>query len=1210
MMSTPAELYLATTNDVISNTHAIPIRYHLFQDDHKDEPLSIGTHCYIIFKDRRHPTYLVSALITNVDCVNEEYTVQRINDNEFETYPWHHIVIDYNKQIHSVNIGQHKQKILSLRNTPQQPVPSPSPSPKPNHKRKRKRDPQTETQPNKKRKLNNNHVQNTSNPTPDTSRANVITTVAQPYFPIPHPYYRQNALLKWKPKVASPDGGWDVGRIVDFNMDCATIYIQNTYRCGTKDDESEDVFEVSNWQSFVDEREAQFIDDMCLYRLYSSILYWWDRPGCGSVCEDTIEGLDYGARDDLIYGITGGKKKKKTNRKPMKLVWCNKDGIFAANVRNRITMSKYIAKNKAIKRKKINTMKTKLNLKPSKVLDCVVIGAGMAGCTARWALKACGHEYKVKVLEAQDYIGGRLKQYSFPSKTVCDTLNNEEFEMPSVSVELGAAFLSGSGKDNRFWNWLQRKERYVCTDWGGYNNGWWNGDSFIDAAMGEFVDNGVIERIKAICDDIQTLCCKLLMPLQDMAVVDALEYLKRRIPRAQLFDDATQSETYFYAIYDKYKILSANWVGPQGLWQQQQTVELRNLDFEALYVFLSKVFANKKRGKKWLRAVEQLIVDYYGDNTNIKTENMSCQIDAEHKEMDVVDSEATESEESNSVTLSPLPTPAQEAPVELPSHVNWDEIVRYDVSAFGERVPFQYKFGYKDVLVRDIIHPPLEEEAGELQRTSGLSELDYERFREALQHLGDCNLFSYHLYFLRSDEKWKNNSKVQELLLRFKEDLDTFDAIIADFKNILYGKNTKIEHETSNAYHMNRKRMPAQNKTHVEANGTANTMDDAPPPPPPPAAKEEEKVGEFKQTVFDEALALNPEAPQVGDGFIVGGYSQVLEAFVSEKDRKDIKLNHKVTSVERYKDGVSAVRGIDLVSGKPFCLYSRFVVCSVPLGVLKLTVHEDTTEEYNGGILFKPALSAAKQEAIRCMGMGVENKVYLRFTHCFWPRDKPYFQSIQHPEYRFINLSYDKFKLDANTNVLCSMIPPNVAKKWHKSNPAQELRIIWDVLRVLKEMFKERCAENNDDDACTQYARFISTMNHGTENDDQQNECKKEEHEDMKVDPTQDTQRVCTLSDKATEGVPALLRMLVDYKVTDWEHNLFTRGSYSYLPKGAIYTHCKSLQTYDGNGVYLCGEATSVARFECVDGAHETGFSVAKQIHKQLQKRTQNTKHK
>merc|ERR1712130_508169 len=93
--------------------------------------------------------------------------------------------------------------------------------------------------------------------------------------------------------------------------------------------------------------------------------------------------------------------------------------------------------------------------------------------------------------------------------------------------------------------------------------------------------------------------------------------------------------------------------------------------------------------------------------------------------------------------------------------------------------------------------------------------------------------------------------------------------------------------------------------------------------------------------------------------------------------------------------------------------------------------------------------------------------------------------------------------------------------------------------------------------------------------------------------------------DRAAEDDKAvldLLQILVDYKVTDWGHNLFTRGSYSYLPKGAVYSHCKALQKYDGNGVYFCGEATSVDGFECVDGAHETGFKVAREIHKGLQR--------
>eukprot|EP00483_Globobulimina_turgida_P007923 UN07939 len=159
------------------------------------------------------------------------------------------------------------------------------------------------------------------------------------------------------------------------------------------------------------------------------------------------------------------------------------------------------------------------------------------------------------------------------------------------------------------------------------------------------------------------------------------------------------------------------------------------------------------------------------------------------------------------------------------------------------------------------------------------------------------------------------------------------------------------------------------------------------------------------------------------------------------------------------------------------------------------------------------------------------------------------------------------------------MIPPTMGKKWYWQHPAQELRIVWDVLRVLNQMFKVR--ENGDDDMVVV-----------------DNEEKKVENINGHVS---DLQRECVLLND-TEEICELLQMLVDYKVTDWEHNIFTRGSYSYLPKGAIYTHCKALQKYDGNGVYFCGEATSIEGFECVDGAHETGFNVAKEIHKPLQK--------
>ena len=58
------------------------------------------------------------------------------------------------------------------------------------------------------------------------------------------------------------------------------------------------------------------------------------------------------------------------------------------------------------------------------------------------------------------------------------------------------------------------------------------------------------------------------------------------------------------------------------------------------------------------------------------------------------------------------------------------------------------------------------------------------------------------------------------------------------------------------------------------------------------------------------------------------------------------------------------------------------------------------------GIAFKPTLSHAKRDAIERMGMGRENKCYVRFTKCFWPKHIPYFQPIGEEVYRFVNYAF------------------------------------------------------------------------------------------------------------------------------------------------------------------------------------------------------------
>lgn len=66
--------------------------------------------------DKRHDLYLVAAIIVDIDHKNRQYTVKRINDNQVATYHWHQIVVEYNKEKHSVDLEEHKRKILAERN--------------------------------------------------------------------------------------------------------------------------------------------------------------------------------------------------------------------------------------------------------------------------------------------------------------------------------------------------------------------------------------------------------------------------------------------------------------------------------------------------------------------------------------------------------------------------------------------------------------------------------------------------------------------------------------------------------------------------------------------------------------------------------------------------------------------------------------------------------------------------------------------------------------------------------------------------------------------------------------------------------------------------------------------------------------------------------------------------------------------------------------
>jgi monoamine oxidase len=102
------------------------------------------------------------------------------------------------------------------------------------------------------------------------------------------------------------------------------------------------------------------------------------------------------------------------------------------------------------------------------------------------------------------------------------------------------------------------------------------------------------------------------------------------------------------------------------------------------------------------------------------------------------------------------------------------------------------------------------------------------------------------------------------------------------------------------------------------------------------------------------------------DRVFPGGYDQVPKALAKGLD---VRLSHVVSKVERGEDGVR-------VTTDKGVFEADYAVIAVPLGVLK-----------KGSIEFVPPLPARKKQAIERLGMGVLNRVYLRFSKVFWERE-------------------------------------------------------------------------------------------------------------------------------------------------------------------------------------------------------------------------------
>ena len=110
-----------------------------------------------------------------------------------------------------------------------------------------------------------------------------------------------------------------------------------------------------------------------------------------------------------------------------------------------------------------------------------------------------------------------------------------------------------------------------------------------------------------------------------------------------------------------------------------------------------------------------------------------------------------------------------------------------------------------------------------------------------------------------------------------------------------------------------------------------------------------------------------------GDYLLPGGYAPLVKWLGRGTD---VRLAHKVLSVEH---GASPVR----VTTDRGVFTGRAVLVTLPIGVLKASVGARMNT-----VAFDPPLPDRKLEAVKNLGMGLMNKVILKFAKPFWGPDR------------------------------------------------------------------------------------------------------------------------------------------------------------------------------------------------------------------------------
>eukprot|EP00178_Gracilaria_changii_P004658 TRINITY_DN1757_c0_g1_i1.p1 TRINITY_DN1757_c0_g1~~TRINITY_DN1757_c0_g1_i1.p1 ORF type:complete len:1091 (-),score=161.14 TRINITY_DN1757_c0_g1_i1:1046-4318(-) len=319
-----------------------------------------------------------------------------------------------------------------------------------------------------------------------------------------------------------------------------------------------------------------------------------------------------------------------------------------------------------------------------------------------------------------------------------------------------------------------------------------------------------------------------------------------------------------------------------------------------------------------------------------------------------------------------------------------------------------------------------------------------------------------------------------------------------------------------------------------------------------------------------------------------------------------------------------------------------FVVIAIPLGVLR-SEHEESS------VSFSPPLSVEKQEAIRGMGMGIHNKVVLRFREedIFWPPKVPQLNCLD-PRFQFFNMHcYGKtgtilvhvFSESGFANgywdltdegvlaevlavlggMFCSpsengTIKPQTnttgsgikaaANAIARRRIARLLNICENCGKPLEPTLTNMNAPRTNPKAC-QHCGFVIQ-----EGDTQASNLRPERMTRARANEMQQDNQLESDAQIANEDeiTPPPKRFTwqtfpapVEYLVTRWETDPFALGSYSYMPCGSDWNMIDHVGAPEPIGfmkpyIFFAGEHCSDMGWQCVHGAFETGIRAAKQI--------------